>query len=100
MSDMIKLIKELRTTISEQTEAINTERIINSEQAKQLKEAETMLNEVKGELEWAQMTVREKLKFGLPEEIAITRREGRCRGVFLTTLESINEYLAKYKGKE
>lgn len=57
---------------------------------KKLREA---FAEVKSELEWAQMTVRDKLKFGLPEEEAIKRRESRCRGVFLTALKTIDETL-------
>lgn len=40
-------------------------------------------------LEWALMTLRDQLKFGLPESEAIKRREGRVRGVLIDAVKEL-----------
>jgi hypothetical protein len=42
-------------------------------------------------IEWALMTIRDKLQFGLPEEIAIQRREMRVKGVLVDVLKQVKE---------
>ena len=42
-------------------------------------------------LEWAYHTVKEQLKFGLPEEEAIKRREARIRGVLKDAIKEVRE---------
>lgn len=44
-------------------------------------------------LNWALMTIRDKLQFGLPEEIAIQRREMRVKGALVDAIEQVEELL-------
>lgn len=44
-------------------------------------------------LEWGLMTIEDKLKFGLPEEVAIQRRELRVKGILEDSLEQLKEIL-------
>lgn len=46
-------------------------------------------------LEWGYYTLKDQLKFGLPEEVAIVRREMRVRGVLKDAIEQV-----KAKDKE
>ena len=58
---------------------------------------------IKSELEWALMTLRDELKFGLPEDQAIKRREGRARGVLITATKTLSEtqkQIKKIKGEK
>ena len=42
-------------------------------------------------LEWGYYTIKDKLTFGLPEEIAITRREMRVAGVLKEAIKQVKE---------
>jgi hypothetical protein len=42
-------------------------------------------------LEWGYHTLKDQLKFGLPEEIAIVRREARVRGVLKDAIKQVKE---------
>ena len=46
-------------------------------------------------LEWGYYTIKDQLKFGLPEEIAIGRREMRVRGVLKDAIERVKEMEAE-----
>ena len=48
-----------------------------------------VLKDILSEQEWARMTYKDKLKFGLPEEQAIKNRERRYNGVFMTTISKL-----------
>jgi len=63
----------------------------------QLKEAEKVIEKNLEELNWAYMALKDKLKFGLPEEQAVYRRELRVKGVLITTRETAREYLKKWR---
>lgn len=58
-----------------------------------LRNNKKVISNVIEQLEWAQMTLREKLQFGLPEEHAIKRREARSRGVFLSEIPRLKELI-------
>lgn len=60
---------------------------------KKLKDTQKVMESVLEELNWAKMTIDDKLKFGLEEEQAIKRREMRVKGVLLTTTKAILEIL-------
>lgn len=45
------------------------------------------------ELEWARMTVKDKLKFGMDEEQAIKSRERRCNGVLIKAIRKVKGML-------
>ena len=51
-------------------------------------------------LEWGYYTLKDQLKFGLPEEIAITRREVRVRGVLKDAIEQVKELNSKIESLE
>jgi hypothetical protein len=58
-----------------------------------LEESDKVLREVLKEQEWARMTYKDKLKFGMPEDQAIKSRERRYNGVFMTSIRKIKELL-------
>ena len=58
-----------------------------------LEETDKVLREVLHEQEWARMTYKDKLKFGMDEKDAIKSRERRYNGVFMTTIRKIKELL-------
>lgn len=58
-----------------------------------LEETDKVLKEVLKEQEWARMTYKDKLKFGMTEDQAIKSRERRYNGVFMTTIRKIKEVL-------
>lgn len=51
------------------------------------------IEETLADLRWAQMTLRDKLKFGLDEKQAVYRRETRCKGVLLTAINELEELI-------
>jgi hypothetical protein len=53
------------------------------------------IDEIKPQLEWARMTIKDKLKFGMDESQAIVRRECRVNGVLITVLEELNKITKK-----
>jgi hypothetical protein len=57
------------------------------------KNSKTKLTEILKQLEWVELTLKEKLQFGLPEEVAIKRREQRTKGVLLNVIPEIQELL-------
>lgn len=64
-----------------------------------------LINEIIGDLNWAYMTINDQLKFGLPEEMAIRRRELRVKGVLLTSIRKMkvlenSKALAQYNGAD
>lgn len=52
------------------------------------------------ELRWAKMTLDDKLKFGMPEEEAIKRRELRVKGVLLTAIPKVEKLLEALRSIE
>lgn len=48
-----------------------------------------IIEDVLEELRWARMTIKNKLKFGLPEDIAIKSRERRVNGVLITAIKKL-----------
>lgn len=40
-------------------------------------------------LEWALMTISDQLKFGMPEELAVYRRESRVKGVLIDVVKKL-----------
>ena len=69
------------------------------EKTEELEGAEKVIKEVLPELEWARMTYKDKLTFGMPEDQAIRRRERRYNGVFMTTISKAREYFKAKEGK-
>lgn len=54
------------------------------------------------DLQWARMTIKDKLKFGMPEDQAIKFREKRVNGVLITVIPEIIkiiEGIKKWIGK-
>lgn len=60
----------------------------------------SLLLDVEEELEWARMTIKDKLKFGLPEEQAIRMREKRCNGVLITSTSNLRVALDILRGQK
>jgi hypothetical protein len=48
-------------------------------------------------LEWALMTLTDKLTFGMDESEAVYRRESRCKGVLVDVIDEIKALEAKLK---
>lgn len=51
-------------------------------------------------LEWGYYTLKDKLTFGLPEEIAVYRREARVKAILKDAIEQIKEMKEKIKKLE
>lgn len=51
------------------------------------------IEETLADLRWGKMTIKDKLKFGLPEDVAIKQRERRCHGVFITAISELEELI-------
>jgi hypothetical protein len=50
-----------------------------------------VLQEVINSLEWAKLTIDDRLQFGLPETMAIQIREARVKGVLSEVLKKLRE---------
>lgn len=48
-------------------------------------------------LEWALMTLRDKLTFGMNESEAVYRRESRCKGVLVDAIKEVEALEEKLK---
>lgn len=58
------------------------------------------LAEILDKLEWAYVTLRDKVKFGMPEDQAVYRREARARGVLCEAVKELTKLYIEMGIKE